>query len=327
MFRRGTVCLAALVVIGLGACGGDDDDDGGGGSDAAPKEPVARCTPAGNPKSIAIKPKWKIGDRRTVEIQKSREDTELDEPVHVDGTAQVQVIDTGSKGSSLRWQAGAASFPSAVVLAEEGELGKIEEDLDPLRIEYATDADGAVEAVGNLSSLRTQVSAMLTALGEAAGEDEESLANLRRVVESDAFLQTAMIEDPATLHSLYGVTLARGETISGEYELPNPFGGEPIPSTASYTLTTPRDRSGCAVIRATIDADDDALPKILREGIGQVSPSGDAPDESEFDDLTLRHEMSFSYDPGSGWVARADVRKTITSGERKRTDRTLLVTR
>src|SRR5687767_13886859 len=131
MLGRGTVCAAALVVLGLGACGGGDDD--GGGSGPPPKEPVARCKPApAKAKSIAFKPKWKIGDRRTVVIQKSREDTEGEGPAHASGTATVQVIDTGSKGSSLRWQSGPVSFPTAVLLVPEGKMDDLERKVDPL---------------------------------------------------------------------------------------------------------------------------------------------------------------------------------------------------
>ena len=322
MLRRGTVCVAALVALGLGACGGDDD---GGGSSEPPKEPVARCTPApANAKSITVKPKWKIGDRRTVTILKSREDTDLDEPVLIEGSAQVQVIDTGSKGSSLRWQGGVESFPAGVVLLDAEDVSEVNEQVDPLRIEYATDSDGAIDQVGNLSSLRTQVSAILSALAEASGE--EQIESFRRVAESDAFLQTAMIEDPTVLHFMYGIKAKRGETVEGEYELPNPFGGDPFPSTARYTLTTPRDRSGCAVFDVRIDADDDAIPRILKHAVGQLAP-GESIDESDLDDLDLRHEMSFSYDPGSGWLARAELKKIVTAAKRRRTDRTLIVTR
>lgn len=318
------MALALALALALGGCGGGDDD--GGDSSAPPKEPVARCTPGkAGAKSVAIKPKWKIGDRRTIDIQKSREDTELDEPIHVSGTAQLQVIDTGRKGSSLRWQSGPESLPASVLLLEETKGDEFRDKVDPLRIEYATDSDGAIEAVGNLSALRTQVSAMLDALAEVTGKESE-VENMRRVAESDAFLQTAMVEDPAILHNVYGVVAERGETVRGPYELPNPFGGKPIPSTASYTLTTPRDRNGCAVLSVTVDADSDAIAEILADGIGQLAP-GQAPDESEFENMTLRHEMSFSYDPGSGWIARADVRKKVTLDERKRTDRTLMVTR
>jgi hypothetical protein len=322
MLGRSIVCALAGLVIALAGCGGDD----GGDSSAPPKEPVVRCTPVkAGAKSVTVKPKWKIGNRRTVEIQKSREDTQLDDPIRVSGTAELRVIDADSSGASFRWTAGVVSLPLGAVQIPDDDLDEVHEKVDPLRLEYSTDSDGALSQLGNVSSLRTQVSAMIDALAEVSGQDEDT-EPLRRVMESETFLRTVMVEDPSYLHNVYGVSLKRGEKVSGEYALPNPFGGQPIPATASYTLTTPRDRNGCAVIDVTIDADPDTLGTRLREGVNEFAP-GEAPPESEYADMTLRHELSFSYDPGSGWFARTEARKIVTQGERKRTDRILLVTR
>ena len=316
------VAVAAVTVTTAAACGGGDDGDG---RTTPPKEPAARCTPAGSAsKSITVKPKWKIGDRRAVHIQKSLEDTELDTPVHSWGSAELRVVESDRSGALLRWTSGPVSFPAATLLVP-GNAGEIAEDVDPLRIEYATDRDGVVSEIGNLSSLRTQVAAMLDAIAEHTDRDDEVTA-LRRIAESDAFLQTAMVEDLGNLHFLYGITVEPGETVRGEYELPNPFGGDPVPSALSYTLTTPRDRSGCAVFDATLDADPDAIAKQFEQGFGQLG-QGDSLDASELEGMRLRHELSFSYDPGSGWIARADARKIIELRERRRTERTLMITR
>ena len=324
MFRWGVSGVAAAVVVATAAaCGGGDDD--GGGSSAPPELPAARCTPAsGTSKSVAVKPKWKIGDRRTVHIQKSLEDTERDGSFHTSATAEVRVLDADKSGALLRWTSGPISLPAAPALLGD-DADEVAEAVDPLRIEYATDRDGIFSELANLSSLRTQVVAMLDAIAKETDKDEEVTA-LRRIAESKAFLEAAMVEDLGNLHFMYGVEVERGERVDTEYELPNPFGGDPVPSNASYTLTMLRDRDGCAVFDVTIDADSDAIARNLREGQEQLTP-GEAPDESDLEGLTLRHELTYAYDPGSGWIARADARKIFELGDERRTERTLIVTR
>ena len=86
---------------------------------------------------------------------------------------------------------------------------------------------------------------------------------------SDAYVD--LIRTPASaqiiLHRFEGVSLPPGNVRrSGEtFELPNPFGGAPLPAVGEFSADEGLDRSNCAVLRFTIRAERAESIEIMAE--------------------------------------------------------------
>lgn len=309
--------LAIGAVLAFGACGGDGD---GGGGEKAAAEPV-RCTPASpTARKLLVRPRWKAGDERTMAIEKIRKEGSAPER-RATLTAQLRVLeaDPGSGRATLRWSVGATSLARGQNLPAEA-LERLKGDTEILAIEYTTDADGAYDRIQNVPEVRDQWLRMLDTLEEPddTPREREIVRQLRETLSTETFIQAAVGEEAQLMHNLYGVEIEPSKDIVGPYELENPFGGDPLPATARIELADPEDRNGCAAIDLTVDPDKEGVAKMMQDFVAQFGPS--APDVSGVS-ARLRNELRFAYDPGSGWVVRAELTKRITVSDGRQTRR------
>ncbi len=300
--------VLVTAAVALAACGG-------GGGDAGPD-----CTAApGGTGTIAVRSKFRPGDERSVEVSKSRGGSY---------TASLRVLGAGARDAHLRWTVEEVHFPPLVGAVGRVVTDRIEKEVGKLVVDYRTDRTGAVSEVENLPALRSQMQRGFDIVAELESSDDPGEARAieaaRKQMESDAVIVTFVAADLVLPHDPYGLELAPDVPQEFEYELGNPFGGEPIPGTATYTLVDLADANGCAVVEAAIEADRDALVKVLARTLGRIARDvgQEAPDESLFAGFRVRHTIRYLYDPGSGWVERVEARKHVTTNEGERTERT-----
>lgn len=317
--------LVLLVAIAAAGCGDDGGEKGGDKPVAA--QPV-RCTPApGAGRTVRVEPRWKVGDRRDLTVEKSREEPGRP-PRRGISAAQLEVLEAGGGGrSALRFSVDDAAIAVGGNVPQEL-LRRLREEAKDVNLEYSTDTDGAFASVRNVPEVREQMSSVMDFLEEVAEEEDddpkarEALKATRRLLESETFIQTTVGEEARLLHAAYGLELEQGESISGEQPLANPFGGEPIAATLRVEVVDRRDRNGCVVIESITEADEKALLRALKGLFDQFG--GTAPDPSKIAGASLRHETRYSYDPASGWVVRGEAVKRIEFGGQRRIDRTVV---
>lgn len=325
MQGRGAAIAAVVLAVVASGCGEDDEKTGA----ITVKPPAVRCTPqpAGERGGVAIRPKWSAGDTRRVTIERTREDNGGEAPIGGATTAEVEVLKASRGGAELRWVTGDMELLLGDRELPDEVLDELKKAMSDITVEYSTDRDGAFRKVENLPEMRSQLETMLSTLERLGGDDPgfaQAMQATRQVMESDAFIETAGIEQPGLLHSAYGIELSQGEALTGETELPNPLGGPPIPATSEFELVSARDANGCVAVSGHVDAEPEALRKYLVEGMERLS--GREIPEAEIQGMRLRQEIEYAYDPGSGWIARAEARKLVSVADRRRTDRTVLTT-
>ena len=323
MRRPAATCLAFGALLAAGACGGGGED---GGDERRPAQTV-RCTPAPDARKVRIAPKWRAGEERTLTIEETRAGGQAPRPEQSRSTARVRVLEAGSKGSSLAWTLDDIAIALGTNLPPG--LGvRVADEAEGLELQYAVDRDGAFAAVENVSEVRDRLRRMMQLIESEATGRPELLAVLRQtrsLLESETFIQTSVGEEARLMHSAYGLVLEPGRPAEIDYRLPNPFGGHAIRSPARLELTDARDANGCVTIELTSSLPQDELTRVLADFFRRTGRP--PPAASQLAGSSLRHTQRLTYDPGSGWMVRAELTKQMVVGGRERTDRTVVTSR
>jgi len=328
---KSLVCFAALVLAtALGACGGGDDGgDDETGIDVAQRSVPIRCTPQPDaPKQLRVRAKWSRDEIRSLTITKERRDADASTNQQSKATAVVRVLRAGRRGSLLRWSSGDVALPASGAGITEEQLQRLKRAAGEFQVVYSTDRAGTFEKVSNVPALRAQVRRTLGVLDRLGGDDpklSEAIAASRELVLSDAFIRSALVKEIVGMHAAYGLKLTAGRARTLPYELANPFGGEALPARARIKLVDAQDAAGCALIQIEVTPDSDAVTDAIVRG--QRASGASAPSAADLAGFSIRNTLRYSYDPGSGWIVRADLRQSIKAGNRSRTDRTVISSR
>lgn len=329
--RTHTTMVGLILAVVVGACGGGTaGDQRGTGVAAQGSAPAAagRCTaPAGAVTDFTAAPGWKVGDKRvfTISKQSERDGHAQDKGT---GTATVTVL-AGSPGQPwhLRWEAKTRAVDVGALVAAGADTKLVNKlaDLSLFMVEYSTDAAGAFVRVENLDEVRRQAEAMVDALTpvlvDALHQGEEVAASARRLLLSDAFLQSTLVEDVLVLHGLYGLALKPGQVTEFSWPLPNPFGGDPFPATARAEVDGQPDADGCLPVELVVIPEPGPLGQILA-GSRDARPSG----ERAAGAVDVVNTLRFRYDAGSGWIRSVAMESRIRMGDRSRIDTTVIET-
>jgi hypothetical protein len=315
----GAVAVAVTTLalaLALGACGGDDDEPTAGAKGAP------RCTPgAAAPTAVDIAPKWSAGDAREVSISKTSEESGQD-PSESSATADLRVLAAGAKGSRLEWKSADPVLPEDQ-LPDDAEQ-RLKDSADGFTIVYGTDAAGAYTAKRNVAEIRDQLKHVLDRLEEDPA-DAESVARSRAVILSDTFIQTSVVKEIAVLHGAYGLKLQEGRPERVSQQIANPFGGAALTAKGTAELVEARNENGCAIVEVDVKPARAELARSIADTFGGTS--GDVPAAARKAGLSVHNTTRYTYDPGTGWLARADVTQTVTISGRSRSDITVITTR
>jgi hypothetical protein len=298
MVRCGSVVVAIVTALAVGAC--DDDDTRG---DRREGSPVA-CTPTPAPSGgLAVRAHFKTGDAREVTIRSSLPspvgEGKLSGSVH----ALVRVLRGGKRGALLRFQYRKVKLPQQRIRELDTQqrqlFDRVAAFLSRMVVEYRTDREGRFKGVANLPALRRGALRELDAGKLETPGLPSGAAMTRRLIASDERLAESSVRDIRFLHGAYGVRIGRGTTTS-RYELANPWIGEPLEVTARLTLLEARDDSGCAEVQIDPELDPHTAAAAYAKSVGAIAgSSGRAPRS-----LPYFQTLRYTYDPGSGWIVR-----------------------
>ncbi len=104
-----------------------------------------------------------------------------------------------------------------------------------------------------------------------------------------------------------------------EYEdqLPNPFGGEPFPSRATFSLKEAERKAGRAIIEWTQKLDPEKSTPIIEKTLQDMAArlGRRLPDGELRESISMEDKAEFVVDLSSGWLDRMTHTRTVKSGE------------
>lgn len=322
--RRGAASAllsATVVTSGLGAW--------------APRSVAAESlVPATHAQAIVHLPaSWRVGERLHLEMVKSQD--RLTETERVSGgtmraSAEVEVLQRTPDGYLMRWR-----WSPFTVEGEGGPEAQLMAHLTAIigttTVDLRTDTDGMPLRVENLPELMAANQRAVVALGEylrSTGATQEQLAPVMGMVSAlltEEVVEASSMREPQLFMLAAGGAFRPQQRLAYQDELPNPFGGDPIPSQAWFRLAQVDTQASTATIEwgQAIDreAASDMLQGFLRllmEHTGVTVPEGSAMPAFP---LAIDDVATFVMSTQTGWPQFVQWERSVAVGGTRQVER------
>lgn len=249
---------------------------------------VAAAFAGDDKKPIELPHEWSVGTRYHIEFTRTREDIEAEKAPKVASSrtpVDVEVIAKRANGYTVRW-----TFGKPVVAAElavgDALVERVSALVDGLKLDMLTDETGSITDLADPAAMEAHFDAgaraLLAELGASKSLAPQDIEKLRQAVaglKGPAFWASYR-RFPTIFYMPSGSSLPVGEKRAYEDHLPNPFGGDPLPSQAYLQLREVRADVKEAIVewRQTIDPTRagpilEASIRALAKRTGQVLPT------------------------------------------------------
>lgn len=214
-------------------------------------------------KPVALPNDWAVGTKYHIDFTKSREDVEDGKPTKRNSSLtpiDVEVLAKREDGYTYRW-----TFSKPIIQTEAPLPGSLIDKMtglvDGMQLDLLADSSGSVTALAEPAAMDAHFERTtkilideIVAKGELAASELVSLKKAVSSMKGPTF-QASYLNFPRIFYMPSGAELNVGEKREYEDKLPNPFGGEPLPSKAYLVLTKVDRSAGEAIVdwRQTID--------------------------------------------------------------------------
>lgn len=263
------------------------------------------------------------GERSTLHVARSRAEREgraLVDSTHGAWLVDERVLAARPRSYTFAWTYRAEGDEPGL-LAPRFDLAT--NTLEGRPIVFRTDTTGTPYQIANGDSLRAAIDGAVRRLAARLGPDARVLLDgVRATAATDAGLEAMLVADVERFHLASGNRYPVGRAVTFRSELPNPFGGPPIPALARYELRrrAPGDSLLTVEWRQTPDAE--ALARILVDMLAEVAPGALRLTPAEVARrFGIEERATFRLDPGTGRPEQLRYVKTVRFGDRLRTER------
>ena len=272
---------------------------------------------------VVLRPRLVAGDEFRLEVLRSREDSTNPQSNHTSKTAvTVKVLSASARGFIVEWRPGRSSIdgPGATI---DPALMTAAQLVGDVSMKLTLGADGEFEGVENEAELLPKLQSLIDVVVREnvktmSAEEADRFRAFMKQMLPPAVLVTMISKDAETYLSMYGVALARGESVEAQLEQPNPFGGDPIPAVLKVRM------SEVTADAATLDSSTTFDPVALTRftlGLIEKSAGQKAPEEVAKMRLELIDSGKVVFDRKLGLIRDVDVTRGMAFGPAKRTER------
>ncbi len=272
---------------------------------------------------ITLMPHWRKGEKRQYAMVKARRKVQGPAALSGKGTTPVliEVLDANDAGHLLSWTMGETQVEDPALAADPIAKAVVELTKNTTVV-FQLDGDTRLTAVRNWQQLRAVGNKIAEACLQEMkrrGMDDTTVGKARQQFESllgtRQQIEILFTRSSQIFFAPLGVEYSLGRPFEYEDKLANPFGGEPFPTRASFTLEKMDAASDIAIItwRQEIDpvAGARILEKIVRDlaaRLGKPVPSGRL-----LDFINVKDVATFTVHLSSGWPQRVSYTRTMTT--------------
>lgn len=281
---------------------------------------VAAVAPAADPQ-VRLSPEWNKGDKVEYEFTKGRERKKGDKVV-VSGSSTtqitVEVLKAGDKEVELAWTFGETKLSDPTKAKALGNMMKGQ------RVVFTLDPKVGITGVKNFDELQKVTDEMLDLLTASmvAGDVLQKEIDQVRTATKAQFANPAgavvvWLKEPAMLFFLVGETLTPNKPHAVREELPNPFGGDPLPTVRRMELTKVDAKAGTATVTVRAAFDEKAVEVILAEVVKAMTKKlgKEPPNAAAIKGFRLIDDAEYMVSTKTGWVEKAKYVRTVSRGQ------------
>ena len=272
---------------------------------------------------VVLRPRLVAGDEFRLEVLRSREDSTNPQSNHTSKTAvTIKVLSASARGFVVEWRPG-RSLVDGLGAKIDPALTTAAQLIGDVSLKLALGVDGEFEGVENEAELLPKLQSLIDALVREnvktmSAEEADRFRAFMKQILPPAVLVALISKDAETYLSMYGVALARGESVEAQLEQPNPFGGDPIPAVLKLRMS--EVTADTATLDTSTTFDPAATAKftlgLIEKGAGQT-----VPEEVAKMRLELIDTGKVVFDRKLGLIREVHVTRGIAFGPGKRTER------
>lgn len=274
---------------------------------------------------VAVLPGWRTGQNVRYDIVRTRRKAQPDKPASetvARSTAEIEVVSASEEAYVIAWTHGETTFDAAGP-GEDPLVKKMTDLVKGLRIEIEMDSEATIKGVRNWKDLQATLKKSADLMCEelkAKGMDAESLAKVRAQIAQmyggKMLVEQNCTRDPQRYFMVFGYVFVGGKPVEYEDKLANPFGGEPFPCKARFSLRGVDRKSGVATIgfRQVIPPED-AL-RIMEKTLKDMAKRAGKPvaDDEGLRSFSMEDTAEFRVELATGWIESLTHKRTTKSG-------------
>ena len=280
---------------------------------------------------VTILPHWKKGEHHTYSWTKITRKTQGEKETarqEVESSMDLSVESADDKAIVLSWKQGARHFhdPEADANPVVRQYDALFED-QVMRLEIDPQ-EGSIRSVQNWQEIKDRTrQGMELLFKDREGADPKALAAAREQIEN--MLRTReQVESLCTKNAqIYFFPLGRQYTVKKtkiyESAYPSPFGGEPILSKGTITLTEYDPQTGHAKVQWGQTSDPAAVKKAVEAFLNDVSKKlGQVPPQLQGLTIEIQDKAEFELNAKTGWIDRLTYTHSTRTGDNLQEDTT-----
>jgi hypothetical protein len=284
--------------------------------------------PVEDPKIVRLPHDWAVGTTYEVQLTKSREDFETGKDskrASATMRVDVSVIAKSKSGFTYRWVFRKPEFADPEVSAHPLTV-RIAGIVDGMTMDLSADETGSITGLADPEAMEKFLATAINAIAEemqtSGGKSAAEVAKLKAMAAAvkGTAASNPYYRHPQMFYMPSGAELRLGEKNEYEDELPNPFGGEPIPSKAYLVLTRFDEEKNEAVIDWRQRIDPDRAGPILEKSIRAFMKrmGQEIPEQIPLSFDAIEDASTYVYDVATG-IPKSVVasRTTIAGGKRR----------
>lgn len=286
---------------------------------------VSTSSAVGADDSVEVLPRWKKGEKLRYEIVKVRRRSQGDKTTLKSGTRtdlEIEVLNASEDGYVLGWTSGEAKFDDPKQGADP--LARAMNNLlKDYRIVLELDSEAAIKGVQNWKEMQKTSAKWLDAMMQnlaARGADQGTVTKIRAQLAA-TFSTKQQIERVWTREAelffmALGIELGPSKPLEYSDKLPNPLGGEPLPTRAQFALKELDRAAGRVTITWTQTAVPEEARRVMEKTLKDMARrmGTSVPDEDQLRNVTMADTAEFVIDVTSGWIVNLSHKRAMLMG-------------
>lgn len=285
--------------------------------------------------ALELRPRWKAGDTRAMELVRHRELTRTTgqtRRVTTRSPIDIRILAADADVSIVEWKVGEVRFDDVEETKDPG-VAELLGMGHHVRYELEVDAAGAIRRLRNWTEVRDLARGATTRLLEQlrlrgmTGQTRSTVSErIGALYSSEQQILGYSLKEASLYHAAFGKPYTVSVPIRSSERLRNPLGGEPLPAEMSFTLTRLDEAPRAAVIEWKQALEPEATRRIMLKTLTDLAARmrQRPPSEADIPSVTIDGSAEIVVDPDTGWLTSLRMERTARLARAVQTDSSTL---